>query len=151
MEVLTAAEKLHLKNRLSKMVDDDSNPSLTGIPKLKLKVFLMKLQGCNVTEIMKETGLKRRTVYRYIENFDPQNIWCVHYSGYKKSELLPIKNDLKKHFLENPPKTYKEAATTISEIFNIVKSESAIRRFMIKWNIYTEKQLKEMRTNKKRK
>ena len=115
--------------------------------KTKAKVVLLRSNGKSIKEIMNETNLSKGTIIKYLEAYCKRDMNCIIGNVvYKVSELENIKSDLINEFKETPPYSYKEASERIKKLYNITKSESATRRYLIKNNIYTSRKRK---TNKK--
>lgn len=117
--------------------------------KTKAKVVLLRSNGKSIKEIMNETNLSKGTIIKYLEAYCKRDMnGIIGNVVYKVSELENIKSDLINEFKETPPYSYKEASERIKKLYNITKSESATRRYLIKNNIYTSRKKK---TNKKEK
>lgn len=117
--------------------------------KTKAKVVLLRSNGKSIKEIMNETNLSKGTIIKYLEAYCKRDMnGIIGNVAYKVSELENIKSDLINEFKETPPYSYKEASERIKKLYNITKSESATRRYLIKNNIYTSRKRK---TNKKEK
>lgn len=117
--------------------------------KTKAKVVLLRSNGKSIKEIMNETNLSKGTIIKYLEAYCKRDMnGIIGNVVYKVSELENIKSDLINEFKESPPYSYKEASERIKKLYNITKSESATRRYLIKNNIYTSRKRK---TNKKEK
>ncbi len=115
--------------------------------KTKAKVVLLRSNGKSIKEIMNETNLSKGTIIKYLEAYCKRDMnGIIGNVVYKVSELENIKSDLINEFKETPPYSYKEASERIKKLYNITKSESATRRYLIKNNIYTSRKRK---TNKK--
>lgn len=117
--------------------------------KTKAKVVLLRSNGKSIKEIMNETNLSKGTIIKYLEAYCKRDMnGIIGNVVYKVSELENIKSDLINEFKETPPYSYKEASERIKKLYNITKSESATRRYLIKNNICTSRKRK---TNKKEK
>lgn len=136
IELDTNQKKL-LKNILS-----DKRNASSSRAKKKARVILLRAQGKTIQEISSETNLSERTIKYYIKNYitHPVNgIRFIHQNNYKKSRLEKYKSELCDEFKENPPYSYKDATVRINTHYNITISESAVRRFLNKNNIYTDR------------
>ncbi len=111
--------------------------------KTKAKVVLLRSNGKSIKEIMNETNLSKGTIIKYLEAYCKRDMnGIIGNVVYKVSELENIKSDLINEFKESPPYSYKEASERIKKLYNITKSESATRRYLIKNNIYTSRKRK---------
>ena len=102
-------------------------------------------KGKPYNEIICETGFSRRTLQYLFKNVKQKDIFEINYKKYPKSKLDIVKdvnddyiyNFFKKK--ENIPSTYKEATETIKKYFYVSISESAVRRYLQKHEVFTEK------------
>lgn len=117
-----------------------SSKSSKSKAKLKAKVILMRHQDKSITDIMKETKLSKRTIINYTNKYmecKSIGLYCHRVDDYRKSELYNFKNKIKEEFNVRPPLTYKEAVARVEIITGIRRSETQIRNFLNKNDIYT--------------
>lgn len=106
--------------------------------------------GKPYNEIICETGFSRRTLQYLFKNVNEKNIFEITYKKYPKSKLCDAKNSnddyISEYFKEkeNRPKTYKDATKIIRREFHVSLSESAVRRYLQKNKIFTEKSKKKI-------
>ena len=125
----------HERNRLT-FIQNNEKGKLKA--RKKAKVILLKCQKKSNIEISNEVKLSKRTVINYVNDFLKNGITSITSRGnYKKSVLSQFAN-LFEDFEENPPSTYKKATAIIKEKYNIILSESAVRRHLNKIGIYTK-------------
>ena len=143
-------KKIKLDEKRVKMLKRISNPdyNLNQRVAKKAQVILLAHKGKRIKEIMKETNLNKRTIINYTNEYinpDPNigGMHFIHRNDYKKSSLKDVKG-LLEEFKNKSPESYKEATQRIKKLYNISISESAVRRFLNKKDIYT----KNNKTNK---
>lgn len=129
------------KNQLEYIISDN-NHNVRPRVKVKAKVIILKAAGKSINEIVKETNLSKRTVINYVKEYNSSNndmdrMRFFHKNNYKCSSLNIINHSLLKELKNNPPVTYKEATIHIKQLYNINLSESAVRRYLNKHNIYS--------------
>lgn len=132
--VLDRKDKLYLEH-----VRDDKYGN--NRKKRKAKVILSKAKKKSIKEIQKETGLSKRTIISYTNDYIKYKKFFVQQYRYKRSRLYN-NPDIIHYFKENIPKSYREASKIISKNFNINISPNATRLFLEKHKIYTERTIK---------
>lgn len=108
--------------------------------KQKAKVILLKSENNDISTIMKITGLSKRTIINYTTqylNSNNKNTFFHYNSNLNQSELLNYKEIIKDEFNQRPPLTYKEATNRIEKLTGICRSQTQVRNFLNKHNIYT--------------
>lgn len=129
--------KIKLDKRAQRRIEFIAN----GDNKRKGKIaniILLRHKGKKISEIVTETGMSKGTVIKYLKNYQDDANKTIHrLPAYKISILDDIKEPLINEFKKNPFSTYKEATQRINIIYNINLSESAVRRYLNKYNIYS--------------
>lgn len=133
------------KARLERIISDKDFRSSTRAKK-KATVVLLRSSGKSIKEIMNKTKLSKGTIITYIKIYLKDDMYGIHGKTiYKHSAFENVHSDLIKEFEKNPPYSYKEARDRIKRLYNITKSESATRRYLIKNGIYTPRKRKKMK------
>ena len=121
--------KVTLKDREKKLLSEMFNGSenanyklnqMKRSQRLKAEVLWLRYQNKTNSEIVNKTGLCKRTVINYINNFRNYNLIndFICSNKYKKSSLDGVKN-LLDEFRNNQPNSYREASERIKTKFNI--------------------------------
>lgn len=105
----------------------------------KIDVILLRNSNHSIEEIAKETNLKVRTVYNYIQLYKNNNFYDFVYSKYVKSELVQFKSQILKEFHDNPVRSYREARDRIEKLTGIKRSITQVKKFLNSNHIYSVK------------
>lgn len=133
IELLPERQKL-----LERIINYQGN---RNIVKLKANVILLRAKGTTVKAISDKFSISPRTVTNYIYGYKSKDLSFIHQNKYKKS-ALSSKGDILNGFKTEKPSNYKEATKLINDKYNITISENAVRRYLNKNNIYTNKSIK---------
>lgn len=98
----------------------------------KMEVLWLKSRGLPHTEIARLTGLGRRTVQRYLDDYLEGGLDALRRTEWKgtTSQLADHAETLEDYFLENPPRTAKEAQAHIQRLTGIRRSLTQVRGFL---------------------
>ena len=100
----------------------------------KMEVLWLKSQGLTHLEIARLAGVSRRSVQRYLDEFEEgglERIRSLCWRG-KANALLPYQAALEDHFLEHPPRSAREAQATIEQQTGIHRGLTQVRAFLKK-------------------
>jgi len=106
----------------------------SGPAKKKLHVVYLKSQGLPHQEIGRIARTSADSVTRYLKDYDEGGLAALGVSRTNRpaSSLQPYQDQLKAHFLKQPPHTVAEAAHEIEALTGIKPGPSACRDFMRK-------------------
>ena len=99
----------------------------------KIDVILLRNSHHSIEEIAKETNLKVRTVYNYIQLYKNNNFYDFVYTKYVKSDLVQFKSIILEEFHNNPPRSYREARDRIEKLTGIKRSITQVKKFLNKY------------------
>lgn len=105
----------------------------------KAEVILLRNKNKTISDIINKTGLSKRTIINYQNNWIKDKLRFIYGSHYKKSNLETYCDKLKIEFNERPPLTYKEATIRIKKLTGLKRSETQVRSFLKKNKIYTKR------------
>lgn len=143
------SKELSLINRII----ESSSTSVTPKAKSKATVILMRHQGKDINSIIKQTKLSKRTVINYTNQYvnAKSKGMFFHYRGERnQSELINFIDEIRNEFDRKPPLTYKQAVDRVEMVTGIRRSETQIRNFLNKNNIYTDHTRAKLKYNVKR-
>lgn len=135
---------------MKKIVLDDKNKQIldniiklsknNSKARLKAKVILLKSQGKSIGYIINETKLSKRTIINYTNQYinSKNKLMFLHYKGNLRCSELSQHKEIYNEFLKNPPLTYKEATQRIEDLTGIKRSQTQVRNYLNKHNIYTK-------------
>ncbi len=106
----------------------------SGLTKKKLHVVYLKVQGLARKEIERLARTSADSVMRYLKKYDEGGLAAlgVSLSHRPVSSLQPYQDQLKAHFLKQPPHNVAEASHEIEVLTGIKLGPSACRDFMRK-------------------
>jgi transposase len=99
---------------------------------LKMEVLWLKSQGLTHVAIARLAGVSRRSVQRYLDEFDEgglERIRSLCWRG-KANALRAHHAALEDHFLEHPPRSAREAQATIEQQTGIHRGLTQVRAFL---------------------
>lgn len=107
---------------------------------LKAKVILLRAQGKSIAYIINETKLSKRTIINYTNQYinSTNKLMFLHYKGNLRRSELSKNKEIYNEFVKNPPLTYKEATQRIEHLTGIKRSQTQVRNYLNKHNIYTK-------------
>lgn len=105
----------------------------------KIDVILLRNSNHSIEEIAKETNLKVRTVYNYIQLYKNNNFYDFITPKYVKADLVQFKGLILKEFYDNPVRSYREARDRIEKLTGIRRSIPQVRKFLNDNQIYSVK------------
>jgi len=100
----------------------------------KMQVLWLKSQGLTHAEIARLADVSPRSVQRYLDEFEAgglEHIRRIPWAG-KPNELDAHRSSLETHFLENPPRSVREARQVIEERTGIRRGLTQVRAFLKK-------------------
>ena len=103
----------------------------------KIDVILLRNSHHSIEEIAKETNLKVRTVYNYIQLYKNNNFYDFVYTKYVKSDLVQFKSIILEEFHNNPPRSYREARDRIEKLTGIKRSITQVKKFLNNNHVYS--------------
>jgi len=100
----------------------------------KMEVVWLKSRGLPHTEIARLTDLSRRTVQRYLDEYLEGGVAALRQVEFYRpaSDLAPHARSLEDYFLENPPRTAREAQRVIEELTGLKRGLTQVRAFLKK-------------------
>ena len=100
----------------------------------KLEVLWLKSKGLPHAEIVRLTGLGRRTIQRYLSEYHQGGLTATLEVRFAKpqSELTDHIELLRRHFDEPPPRSTREAQRDIERLTGIRRGLSQVRLFLKK-------------------
>lgn len=135
-------KELHLnkqmKSNLRKILDYEIRKERT---KTICKVLLKYDECLDIEQVIKETGVSRRTIFYYRKQFIKNNFFMLQEETKPTnfSILKDYESVISENFRNQPVKTYKQAQARIEEITGIKRSETQIRNFLIRYNFKKDK------------
>ena len=98
----------------------------------KMEVLWLKSRGTPHTEIARLTGLSRRTVQRYLDDYLAGGLAALRQLKFHRpaSALQDHAATLEDYFLQNPPRTAREARRVIQERTGLTRSLTQVRVFL---------------------
>ena len=100
----------------------------------KMEVLWLKSQGLTHTDIAQLADVSLRSVQRYLDEFDQgglQRVRQLNWPG-KACELDEHRSSLEAYFLENPPRSAREAQAAIERLTGVHRGLSQVRAFLKK-------------------
>jgi transposase len=100
----------------------------------KMEVLWLKSRGLTHAEIAEFADVSPRSVQRYLDEFLEGGLERVRRLGWpgKRCELDEHHASLEDHFLENPPRSAREAQEAIERLTGIRRGLSQVRAFLKK-------------------
>ena len=98
----------------------------------KMEVLWLKSQGCTHEDIARLADVSRRSVQRYLDEFAEgglDRLRCLPWKG-KPNELAAHHASLEDHFLENPPRSAREAQAAIEQQTGVRRGLTQVRAFL---------------------
>lgn len=98
----------------------------------KLEVLWLKSQGCTHEEIATLADVSRRSVQRYLDEFADgglERLRRLPWKG-KANELAEHHVSLEDYFLDNPPRSTREAQAAIHEQTGVRRGLTQVRAFL---------------------
>jgi transposase len=101
---------------------------------LKMEVLWFLSQGLELEEAARLADVSVKTVRRYLRQYLQGGLEALKHNHYAKptSELDNHSESLKKYFEENPPVSIKQAQDAIERLTGLRRSESQVRKFLIR-------------------
>jgi transposase len=98
----------------------------------KMEVLWLKSRGLPHTEIARLTELSRRTVQRYLDEYRQGGVEALRRVNFHRpqSDLAAHAQSLEDYFLENPPRSAREAQRVIEERTGLRRSLTQVRVFL---------------------
>ncbi len=99
-----------------------------------MEVLWLKSRGLTHTEIARLTDLSRRTVQRYLGEYLEGGVAALRHVEFHRpqSDLATHARALEDYFLENPPRTAREAQRVIEELTGLKRGLTQVRAFLKK-------------------
>jgi transposase len=100
----------------------------------KMHVLWLKSQGLTHAAIARLADVSPRSVQRYLDEFEAgglEHVRRIPWAG-KPNELDAHRPSLEAHFLENPPRSAREARQVIEELTGIRRGLTQVRAFLKK-------------------
>ncbi len=98
----------------------------------KMEVLWLKCRGFSHEEIAHTAGVSRRTVQRYLDEYQHGGIEELKTVTWHRphSELAEHRTTLAKYFEEHPPRSTHEAQAVIEEQTGVRRGLTQVRRFL---------------------
>jgi transposase len=98
----------------------------------KLDVLFLKSQGIAHVEIVRLTGLSKRTVERYLDQYlrDGLEGLTTIRRHCPTSKLMDHLELLRNHFLDHPPATVAQAQADIERLTGLRRGQTQVRAFL---------------------
>jgi transposase len=98
----------------------------------KMEVLWLKSRGLPHTEIARLTDLSRRTVQRYLDEYLEGGLDALRRVKFHRpeSDLATHAQSLEDYFLENPPRSAREAQRVIEDLTGLRRSLTQVRVFL---------------------
>jgi transposase len=98
----------------------------------KMEVLWLKSRGLPHAEIARLTDLSRRTVQRYLDEYLDGGVAALRRVNFHRpqSDLAARAQSLEDYFLENPPRSAREARRVIEELTGLRRSLTQVRVFL---------------------
>jgi transposase len=100
----------------------------------KMEVLWLKSQGCTHADIARLAGVSRRSVQRYLDEFAAggwERIRTLSWKG-RANELAAHRASLEDYFLQNPPRSTREAREAIEQQTGVRRGLTQVRAFLKK-------------------
>ena len=100
----------------------------------KMEVLRLKSRGLTHADIAELAGVSPRSVQRYLDEFEQgglERMRRLHWQG-KPCALVEHHACLEDYFLENPPRSAREAQQAIERLTGIRRGLSQVRAFLKK-------------------
>ena len=100
----------------------------------KMEVLWLKSQGCTHAKIAALADVSRRSVQRYLDAFADgglERLRRLSWKG-KANELADHRASLEDYFLENPPRSTREAQAAIEQQTGVRRGLTQVRAFLKK-------------------
>jgi transposase len=104
----------------------------------KMEVLWLKSQGFTHEDIATLADVSRRSVQRYLDEFADgglERLRRLPWKG-KAHELADYRTSLEDHFLENPPRSTREAQVAIEERTGVRRGLTQVRAFLKKLSVW---------------
>ena len=104
----------------------------------KMEVLWLKSQGLTHEEIARLADVSRRSVQRYLDEFAVgglERLRRLPWKG-KPNELATHQASLEDYFLENPPRSTREAQAAIERETGVRRGLTQVRAFLKKLSAY---------------
>jgi transposase len=100
----------------------------------KMEVLWLKSQGCTHETIARLADVSRRSVQRYLDAFADGGLERLRHLPWKgrANELADHTADLEDYFLENPPRSTREAQAAIEQQTGVRRGLTQVRAFLKK-------------------
>jgi len=100
----------------------------------KMDVLWLKSHGLTHQDIARLAAVSRRTVQRYLDEFAEGGLERIRRSPWPgpRSELVPHQGALEDYFLENPPRSAREAQVAIEQLTGVRRGLTQVRAFLKK-------------------
>lgn len=101
---------------------------------LKMEVLWLKSRGLIHADIAELAGVSPRSVQRYLDEFEQgglDRIRCLGWRG-RSGELDKYQPSLEAYFLENPPRSIREARQTVERLTGVRRGLTQVRAFLKK-------------------
>jgi len=100
----------------------------------KMEVLWLKSRGLTHADIAEFADVSPRSVQRYLDEFEQGGLERVRHLGWqgKTSDLDEHQPSLEDYFLENPPRSAREAQEAIERLTGIRRGLSQVRAFLKK-------------------
>jgi len=100
----------------------------------KMEVLWLKSRGLSHADIAEFADVSPRSVQRYLDEFEHGGLDRVRRLGWqgKPCELDEHQTSLEDYFIENPPRSAREAQQAIERLTGIRRGLSQVRAFMKK-------------------
>ena len=100
----------------------------------KMEVLWLKSQGLTQEEVARLAGVSRRSVVRYLTEFQEGGVAALRRLSFRKpqSELMRHQDDLETYFRNNPPVSVAQALQVIEQRTGIRRGETQVREFLKK-------------------
>jgi transposase len=103
----------------------------------KLEVVWLKSQGCTHQDIARLAAVSRRSVQRYLDEFAAgglERLRRLSWQG-KPSALAAHHASLEDYFLDNPPRSTREAQAAIERQTGVRRGLTQVRAFLKKLSV----------------
>jgi hypothetical protein len=130
---LSIKEKEYVEN----LINHNKNPKA----QLKAKVILLKSLKNDISTIMIETGLSKRTIINYTNEYINSGYSRQFFfkANYNKSKLNKYTELIVNEFREKPPLSYSEGTLRIEKLTGMKRSQTQARKFLNSKRIYTRR------------
>jgi transposase len=100
----------------------------------RMEVLWLKSQGFTHESIARVAGVSRRTVQRYLDEFEQGGIEALQTVTWNQpqSDLAEHRTTLAKYFEDHPPRSAREAQALIEEQTGIRRGLTQVRHFLKK-------------------